>query len=337
MCSTFPLRCFSFNSDNETIMKKKVWTIEDAEALFKKPLFELLFEAQSTHRENFDPTKIQVSRLLSIKTGRCSEDCKYCSQSIHHDTGLDAEKLLEVQKVVDAAKQAKDDGASRFCMGAAWRNPKARDMPYIKEMIEAVKSLGMETCMTLGQLTKEQAGDLADAGLDYYNHNVDTSPEFYGQIVTTHHYQNRLDTLDYVRQSGMKICSGGIIGLGESARDRASMLTQLANMLTPPESVPINRLIPIQGTPLQDAKPIDDFDFVRAIAVARIMMPKSMVRLSAGRETMSDELQALCFMAGANSLFYGAKLLTSLNADQDHDQLLFKRLDLVPAEFTHSE
>lgn len=313
-------------------MSKKVWTIEDAESLFHKPLFELLFEAQKVHRENFDPTKIQVSRLLSIKTGKCSEDCKYCSQSVRYDTGLDAEKLMEVQKVIEAAKKAKEDGASRFCMGAAWRNPKDRDMPYIQKMIEEVKNLGMETCMTLGSLTSEQAKTLADTGLDYYNHNVDTSPEFYGEIVTTHSYQNRLDTLDHVRESGMKICSGGIIGLGETERDRASMLTQLANMLTPPESVPINRLIPIQGTPLGDNKPVDDFDFVRTIAVARIMMPKSMVRLSAGRENMSSELQALCFMAGANSIFYGAKLLTSPNADQDDDNALFERLNLTPAD-----
>lgn len=313
-------------------MSKKVWTIDDAEALFQKPLFELLFEAQKVHREHFDPTKVQVSRLLSIKTGRCSEDCKYCSQSVRYDTGLDAEKLMEVQKVIDAAKKAKEDGASRFCMGAAWRNPKERDMPYIQKMIEEVKNLGMETCMTLGSLTADQAKTLADTGLDYYNHNVDTSPEFYGEIVTTHTYQNRLDTLDHVRESGMKICSGGIIGLGETQRDRASMLTQLANMLTPPESVPINRLIPIQGTPLADNDPVDDFDFVRTIAVARIMMPKSMVRLSAGRENMSSELQALCFMAGANSLFYGAKLLTSPNADQDDDNALFERLNLTPAE-----
>lgn len=313
-------------------MAKKVWTIEEAEALFQKPLFELLFEAQRVHRENFDPTKIQVSRLLSIKTGKCSEDCKYCSQSVRYDTGLDAEKLMEVQKVVEAAKKAKEDGASRFCMGAAWRNPKDRDMPYIQKMIEEVKELGLETCMTLGSLTADQAKTLADTGLDYYNHNVDTSPEFYGEIVTTHTYQNRLDTLDHVRESGMKICSGGIIGLGETQRDRASMLTQLANMLTPPESVPINRLVPIQGTPLADNKPVDDFDFVRTIAVARIMMPKSMVRLSAGRESMSSELQALCFMAGANSLFYGAKLLTSPNADKDDDNALFDRLNLTPAE-----
>lgn len=313
-------------------MSKKVWTIEGAESLFHKPLFELLFEAQKVHRENFDPTKIQVSRLLSIKTGKCSEDCKYCSQSVRYDTGLDAEKLMEVQKVIEAAKKAKEDGASRFCMGAAWRNPKDRDMPYIQKMIEEVKGLGMETCMTLGSLTSEQAKTLAETGLDYYNHNVDTSPEFYGEIVTTHSYQNRLDTLDHVRESGMKICSGGIIGLGETERDRASMLAQLANMLTPPESVPINRLIPIKGTPLGDNKPVDDFDFVRTIAVARIMMPKSMVRLSAGRENMSSELQALCFMAGANSIFYGAKLLTSPNADQDDDNALFERLNLTPAE-----
>lgn len=308
------------------------WTVEQALALFKKPLFELLFEAQQVHREHFDPTKIQVSRLLSIKTGRCSEDCKYCSQSVRYDTDVEAEKLMEVEKVIEAAKVAKEEGASRFCMGAAWRNPKARDMPYIKKMIAEVKNLGMETCMTLGHLTKEQADDLADTGLDYYNHNLDTSPEFYGDIVTTHTYQNRLDTLDHVRNSGMKICSGGIIGLGEELKDRASLLVQLANMDKAPESVPINRLIPIKGTPLGENEPVDDFDFIRTIAVARIMMPESMVRLSAGRETMSPELQALCFMAGANSIFYGAKLLTSPNADKDDDNALFERLDLTATD-----
>ncbi|GGZ77258.1 biotin synthase [Ignatzschineria indica] len=305
------------------------WSIEKALALFEKPLFELLFEAQTVHRQNFDPTKVQVSTLLSIKTGNCSEDCKYCAQSVRYDTGLEPEKLLEVEKVINEAKAAKETGASRFCMGAAWRNPKARDMPMIKMMIEGVKSLGLETCMTLGHLNAEQAEELADAGLDYYNHNLDTSPEYYASVVTTHSYQHRLDTLDYVRDAGIKVCSGGIIGLGESVRDRASLLVQLANMGTPPESVPINRLIPIAGTPFEENQRVDDFDFLRTIAVARIMMPKSMVRLSAGRETMSEELQALCFMAGANSIFYGDKLLTTPNADQITDKELFEKLDIT--------
>ena len=286
------------------------WSIDKALALFEKPLFELLFEAQTVHRQNFDPTKVQVSTLLSIKTGKCSEDCKYCAQSVRYDTGLEPEKLLELEKVITEAKAAKETGASRFCMGAAWRNPKSRDMPLIKMMIEGVKSLGLETCMTLGHLNAEEASELAS-------------------VVTTHNYQHRLDTLDFVREAGIKVCSGGIIGLGESVRDRASLLAQLANMGTPPESVPINRLIPIAGTPFEGNQRVDDFDFLRTIAVARIMMPKSMVRLSAGRETMSEELQALCFMSGANSIFYGDKLLTTPNADQITDQELFEKLDLT--------
>lgn len=305
------------------------WSIDKAVELFEKPLFELLFEAQTVHRQNFDPTKVQVSTLLSIKTGKCSEDCKYCAQSVRYDTGLEPEKLLEVEKVIQEAKAAQETGASRFCMGAAWRNPKARDMPMIKMMIEGVKSLGLETCMTLGHLDGAQAAELKEAGLDYYNHNLDTSPEYYASVVTTHNYQHRLDTLDYVREAGIKVCSGGIIGLGESVRDRASLLVQLANMGTPPESVPINRLIPIEGTPFEGNQRVDDFDFLRTIAVARIMMPKSMVRLSAGRETMSEELQALCFMSGANSIFYGDKLLTTPNADQITDKELFAKLDLT--------
>ncbi len=313
------------------------WSIDDAVALFEKPLFELLYEAQTVHRQNFDPTKVQVSTLLSIKTGSCSEDCKYCAQSVRYDTGLEAEKLLEVQKVVEEAKAAKAEGATRFCMGAAWRNPKARDMPLLKKMIEEVKGLGLETCMTLGHLNAEQAEELAEVGLDYYNHNLDTSPEFYGDIVSTHSYQHRLDTLDHVREAGIKVCSGGIIGLGESVRDRASLLVQLANMGTPPESVPINRLIPIKGTPLENNDQVDDFDFLRTIAVARIMMPKSMVRLSAGRETMNEQLQALCFMAGANSIFYGDKLLTTPNADQVTDKELFERLNITATHDPYKE
>ena len=272
---------------------------------------------------------IEFCSLVNARNGKCSQNCKYCAQSVRYDTGLEPEKLLEVEKVINEAKAAKETGASRFCMGAAWRNPKARDMPMIKMMIEGVKSLGLETCMTLGHLNAEQAEELADAGLDYYNHNLDTSPEYYASVVTTHSYQHRLDTLDYVRDAGIKVCSGGIIGLGESVRDRASLLVQLANMGTPPESVPINRLIPIAGTPFEENKRVDDFDFLRTIAVARIMMPKSMVRLSAGRETMSEELQALCFMAGANSIFYGDKLLTTPNADQITDKELFEKLDIT--------
>lgn len=306
------------------------WSVDEAVALFEKPLFELLYEAQTVHRQYFDPNKVQVSTLLSIKTGSCSEDCKYCAQSVRYDTGLEPEKLLEVEKVIKEAKEAKAEGATRFCMGAAWRNPKARDMPLLKKMIEEVKGLGLETCMTLGHLDEKQAAELADVGLDYYNHNLDTSPEFYGDIVTTHTYQHRLDTLDHVRNAGIKVCSGGIIGLGESVRDRASLLVQLANMETPPESVPINRLIPIKGTPLGGVDHVNDFDFLRTIAVARIMMPQSMIRLSAGRESMNEQMQALCFMAGANSMFYGDKLLTTPNADQVSDDELFAQLDITP-------
>ena len=271
-----------------------------------------------------------MSTLLSIKTGACPEDCKYCPQSARYNTGLEKETLLEVEKVLQRAKEAKDAGSSRFCMGAAWRNPRDRDMPYIIRMIQEVKNLGMETCMTLGMLTEEQAKQLADAGLDYYNHNLDTSPEFYNAIITTRTYQDRLETLQHVRDAGMKICSGGIVGMGEQVQDRAGLLVQLANLPVQPESVPINMLVKVKGTPLENQEELDPFDFIRTIAVARILMPKSHVRLSAGREKMNDQMQALCFMAGANSIFYGCKLLTTPNADANEDMQLFARLGLKP-------
>ncbi len=304
------------------------WTVAEVEALFAKPFNDLLFEAQTVHRQNFDPNAVQVSTLLSIKTGACPEDCKYCPQSARYNTGLEKEALLEVEKVIERAKEAKATGSTRFCMGAAWRNPRDRDMPLITRMIQEVKGLGMETCMTLGMLTEDQAKQLADAGLDYYNHNLDTSPEFYNAIITTRTYQDRLDTLNHVRSAGMKVCSGGIVGMGEQVGDRAGLLVQLANLPTQPESVPINMLVKVKGTPLETQDDLDPFDFIRTIAVARILMPKSHVRLSAGREKMNDQMQALCFMAGANSIFYGCKLLTTPNADANEDMQLFSRLGL---------
>ncbi len=306
------------------------WTRVEVRALFELPFNDLLFQAQQVHRANFDANAVQVSTLLSIKTGACPEDCKYCSQSGHYDTGLDKEKLLAIQKVVEEAKNAREKGASRFCMGAAWRSPREKDMPYVLEMVRQVKALGLETCMTLGMLDGDQAGRLAEAGLDYYNHNLDTSPEHYNQIITTRTYQDRLDTLARVRDAGMKVCAGGIIGLGESREDRVGLLTQLAILPAHPDSVPINQLVKIPGTPLGDVEDLDPFEFVRTIAVARILMPKSMVRLSAGREQMDEALQALCFMAGANSIFYGEKLLTTTNPEAEADRLLFKRLGLSP-------
>ena len=304
------------------------WTLAEVNSLFQLPFNDLLFKAQSIHREHFDPNEVQVSTLLSIKTGACPEDCKYCPQSARYDTGLEKERLLEVEKVIETAKQAKAAGSTRFCMGAAWRNPKARDMPYLVSMIEGVKALGLETCMTLGMLDREQALALKQAGLDYYNHNLDTSPEFYGEIITTRTYQDRLDTLQNVRNAGMNVCSGGIVGMGEQANDRSGLLMQLANLDHHPESVPINMLVKVQGTPLQDQEDLDPFEFVRTIAVARVMMPKSYVRLSAGREAMNEQMQALCFMAGANSIFYGCKLLTTPNPETDQDMMLFKRLGI---------
>ncbi|EUD08588.1 biotin synthase BioB [Providencia alcalifaciens] len=308
----------------------KNWTIKQANELFSTPFFELLFQAQQVHRQHFDPQQVQVSTLLSIKTGACPEDCKYCAQSARYKTGLETERLMEVQQVVESAKKAKNAGSTRFCMGAAWRNPKERDMPYLEVMVKEVKALGMETCMTLGMIDDSQAGRLADAGLDYYNHNLDTSPEYYGNIITTRTYQDRLDTLDNVRNAGIKVCSGGILGLGEKVSDRAALLVQLANLPKPPESVPINMLMKVEGTPMADNEDVDPFDFIRTIAVARIMMPSSYVRLSAGREHMNEQTQALCFMAGANSVFYGCKLLTTPNPDENKDIALFKKLNINP-------
>ena len=308
------------------------WSMEQVKTLFALPFNDLLFQAQSIHRQHFNPNEVQVSTLLSIKTGACPEDCKYCPQSARYQTGLESERLLEVEKVLERAREAKSAGSSRFCMGAAWRNPRDRDMPYLVRMVQEVKDMGMETCMTLGMLTAEQASQLAGAGLDYYNHNLDTSPEFYGDIITTRSYQDRLDTLSHVRDAGMKVCSGGIIGMGESATDRAGLLVQLANLSPQPESVPINMLVKVKGTPLENEAEVDPFDFVRIIAVARIMMPASHVRLSAGREKMNDQMQALCFMAGANSIFYGCKPLTTANPNENADMQLFNRLGIRPEQ-----
>ena len=304
------------------------WTVEEVQALFDKPFMDLVFEAQQVHRQYHQPNQVQVSTLLSIKTGACPEDCKYCPQSAHYRTDVDKERLLEVERVLDAANKAKQSGATRFCMGAAWKNPKERDMPYLLDMVKGVKEMGLETCMTLGMITSDQADTLADAGLDYYNHNLDTSPEYYGNIITTRTYQDRLDTLSHVRDAGMKICSGGIIGMGESSRDRAGLLVELANLPVHPESVPINMLVKVKGTPLESVDNVDPFDFIRIIAVARIIMPMSAVRLSAGREDMNEQMQALCFMAGANSVFYGCKLLTTPNPGEDKDIQLFAKLGI---------
>jgi len=306
------------------------WTVEEVEALFATPFMDLIFQAQQVHRQTFDANKIQVSRLISIKTGSCPEDCSYCPQSAHYATGLEKEKLMAVEEVVEAARKAKEEGASRFCMGAAWRGPKGDDFDVAVAMIEGVKALGMQTCATFGLLDKFQANRLKEAGLDYYNHNIDTSPEHYKEIISTRTFQDRLDTLEVVRDAGLHVCSGGIIGLGETRTDRAKMLLELANMPKHPDSVPINLLIPIPGTPLADAERPDPFDFVRCIAAARIMMPKSFVRLSAGREGMTDEMQSLCFLAGANSVFCGHKLLTAKNAKPGDDKSLFGRLGLSP-------
>lgn len=308
------------------------WTIAQAQALFDKPFLDLLFEAQQVHRQHFDPRQVQVSTLLSIKTGACPEDCKYCPQSARYKTGLEAERLMEVEEVLTSARKAKAAGSDRFCMGAAWKNPHERDMPYLEQMVKGVKAMGLETCMTLGTLSGDQAARLASAGLDFYNHNLDTSPEFYGSIITTRSYQERLDTLGKVRDAGIKVCSGGIVGLGETVNDRAGLLVQLANLPTQPESVPINMLVKVKGTPLADNDDVDPFDFIRTIAVARIMMPGSHVRLSAGRESMSEQTQAMCFMAGANSIFYGCKLLTTPNPEEDKDLQLFRKLGLNPKQ-----
>jgi biotin synthase len=310
---------------------RRRWTREAARALYDLPFADLMFEAQTVHRRFFDPNRVQMSRLLSIKTGGCPEDCGYCSQSARTPgERLPASKLMEVERVVEEARKAKEGGATRYCMGAAWRSPKDRDMETVEAMVAGVRALGMETCMTLGMLSPSQAARLAEAGLDYYNHNLDTSERYYSDIITTRTFADRLETLDNVRAAGMKVCAGGILGMGETADDRMDMLVTLANLPEPPESVPINMLIPIPGTQLEGADPIDPLDFVRAIALARIMMPESHVRLSAGRTEMSDELQAMCFLAGANSIFVGDTLLTADNPGEDHDGALFRRLGIEP-------
>ncbi|WP_028968216.1 biotin synthase BioB [Spongiibacter tropicus] len=308
------------------------WTSEEVQALFEQPFNDLLFQAQSVHRANFDPNTVQVSTLLSIKTGACPEDCKYCPQSNRYDTGLEKEKLMEVEKVLSEARAAKAQGSTRFCMGAAWRSPKKKDMPYVTAMVRGVKEMGLETCMTLGMLSGEQAQELAEAGLDYYNHNLDTSPEYYGEIITTRTYGDRLNTLSNVRDAGIKVCSGGIVGMGESVKDRAGLLLQLANLPEHPESVPINMLVRVEGTPLEAEADLDPFDFIRTIAVARIMMPQSHVRLSAGREEMNEQMHALAYFAGANSIFYGEKLLTTPNPEANKDLKLFDRLGISPEQ-----
>ena len=304
------------------------WTVSKVEALYDLPLMDLLFRAQQVHRENFDPNEIQRSALISIKTGGCSEDCSYCSQSARYSTGTEREALMQVEEVLSAAKDAKANGATRFCMGAAWRGPKEKQMEVVTQMIREVKSLGMETCVTLGMLQEGQAEQLKEAGLDYYNHNVDTDAEFYDKVITTHTHADRLDTIAMVRGAGIKVCSGGILGMGESRRNRAAMVAQLANMNPAPDSVPINNLVAIPGTPMAQAEKLDNFEFVRTIAAARITMPKSYVRLSAGRESMSEELQAMCFFAGANSIFYCDKLLTTMNAGTNRDVAMFAKLGL---------
>ena len=318
----------------------KPWTVADVAALFELPFNDLLFRAQQVHREHFDANAVQLSTLLSIKTGGCEEDCAYCPQSAHFDTGLKAEKLIPLQEVMEAARAAKANGATRFCMGAAWRSPKPRHLEAIGEMISEVKALGLETCLTAGMLEDGQAEQLKVAGLDYYNHNLDTAPEFYGQIITTRTYQDRLDTLDRVRQQGLKVCSGGIVGMGETRRQRAGLIVQLANLDPYPESVPINNLVQVEGTPLAGVAPLDPLEFIRTIAVARITMPRAMVRLSAGREEMPETMQALCFLAGANSMFYGDKLLTTSNPQAEKDRALLERLGMrcsTEAELTPSD
>jgi biotin synthase len=306
------------------------WTVSQVEALYQLPLMDLLFRAQQTHRENFDPNAVQRSTLISIKTGGCSEDCSYCSQSARYKTEVERDALMQVEDVLAAAKEAKAKGASRFCMGAAWRGPKDKDLEVVTRMIREVKALGLETCVTLGMLKEGQADELKAAGLDYYNHNLDTDAEFYDQVITTHKHADRVDTIGQVRAAGIKVCAGGILGLGETRRNRAAMIAQLANLNPPPESVPINNLVAIPGTPLAQNQQVDNFEFVRTIAAARITMPQSFVRLSAGREAMSEEMQALCFFAGANSIFYCDKLLTTSNPGIDRDQSLFSKLGLRP-------
>jgi len=316
--------------DTETAVRHD-WTMGEAEALYHRPFNDLLFDAQTLHRRYFDANQVQLSRLISIKSGGCPEDCAYCPQSAGYDTDVTAEKLMEVDKVVAAARQARDDGATRYCMGAAWRNPKDSDLENVCAMVEEVRALGLETCATLGMLSEPQAMKLKLAGLDYYNHNLDTSEEFYGDIITTRTYQDRLDTLENVRRARINVCCGGIVGLGESRQDRAGLLVKLANLNPHPESVPINMLVRVEGTPLETVPDLDGIQFVRTLATAKIMMPASVIRLSAGRQEMTDEMQALCFLAGAGSIFVGDKLLTTANPDGDTDKKLFDRLGLRPA------
>ena len=316
-------------------MKKK-WSFTKSKRIFNLPFTTLLYKAQSTHKQHFKPSLMQVSTLLNIKTGLCPENCSYCPQSGHYKTGLKKEPLMSVVKVIKSAKLAKESGSTRFCMGAAWRGPQNKDLETVCDMIKEVKKLGLETCVTLGLLTKEQAIRLKEAGLDFYNHNIDTSEEFYSKIITTRTFEDRLQTLEYVRKAGIKVCCGGILGMGETNEDRIKMLTLLANLEEPPESVPINKLIKIPGTPLENAPDIDSFDFVRTIALARILMPKSYIRLSAGREQMSEELQSLCFMAGINSIFYGEVLLTAKNPAPEKDNSLLKKLGIKKEVLFHA-
>ncbi|MDX8378509.1 MAG: biotin synthase BioB [Gallionella sp.] len=325
----------SFHSPVTKPSSKPRLSVDDVVTLFNLPFADLLFRAQQVHREHFDPNQVQLSTLLSIKTGGCSEDCGYCPQSAFHSTGVEDHKILALDVVVNAAKAAQQAGADRFCMGAAWREPSDADMLSVVEMVKAVRSLGMETCATLGMLNEAQTDQLKSAGLDYYNHNLDTSPEFYGNIISTRDYQDRLDTLDRVRNAGMHVCSGGIVGLGENITQRAGLIAQLANMEPYPESVPINNLVKVEGTPLADSADLDPFDFVRTIAVARITMPTARVRLSAGRQQMSDAIQALCFLAGANSIFYGDQLLTTSNPEVGRDRTLLDKLGMYPFSDKH--
>ena len=311
------------------------WSVPDIEALFKLPFADLLYRAQQIHREHFDPNAVQLSTLLSIKTGGCTEDCGYCPQSAFNSAGVEERKMLAVSAVVEAARAAQQKGAGRFCMGAAWREPSEEDMESVVEMVKAVRDLGMETCATLGMLNDEQTEQLRAAGLDYYNHNLDTAPEFYGEIINTSDYQDRLDTLERVRRAGINVCSGGIVGMGESLTQRAGLIAQLANLDPYPESVPINNLVRVEGTAMGDAADLDPLDFVRTIAVARITMPRARVRLSAGRQQMSDAVQALCFLAGANSMFYGERLLTTGNPDVEHDRALLGKLGMYPFKDKH--
>jgi len=330
-----PAQSAPVNSTGTSNTHNERWSVAEIEALFKLPFNDLMYRAQQVHRENFDPNAVQLSTLLSIKTGGCSEDCGYCPQSAFHSAGVENKKMLDVAEVVKAAQAAKDSGAGRFCMGAAWREPSDEDMLSVVEMVKAVRGLGMETCATLGMLKDEQVAQLSEAGLDYYNHNLDTSPEFYGDIISTRDYQDRLDTLARVRKAGMLVCSGGIVGMGENLTQRAGLIAQLANLNPYPESVPINNLVKVEGTPLQDTEDIDPLDFVRMIAVARITMPTTRVRLSAGREQMSEVVQAMCFLAGANSMFYGDQLLTTGNPDVARDRAMLDKLGMYPFSKDH--